>query len=428
MKHIFKEIIHILQNDYAGCKDKKGWDNPEHFLAKIESLEKENELTDEIFTEVVEDYLIDFNDQHIFFTNLRAQKRGEKAPGFRVRRYEDKLYVTEVSEETRLEAGMAFSSLGGLSIAELSEKHSRLLKETHPERENWNKILQRYSYGELENKDGNASTFSFRHFEKKPYKPEYSVKNWRGTLWMKLTDFADPDAIVALVESNKTELENAESWIIDVRSNRGGSDMSFYPLLPYLMPEEGVDLAANTGADMIFNTSEANAERVQKMLAAQLEETDVEEARTFLKIIQREWDKNKGKGFVAFDFSDLLGDLFVKGKPTPNKVAVLINDNCGSSGESFVEVCKRSSKVTVIGRPTMGLTDYGNLTCKTWGDSFELWYPTSALSRSDENYLPGSGIKPHFYIPWTPEHLVRDVDAEKALELLESGCMLGTEQ
>ncbi|CEG28890.1 S41 family peptidase [Bacillus sp. B-jedd] len=425
MKNIFKEIVYIMQNDYAGCEDKKGWDNPEFFLTKIESLEKESKLTDETFTEVVEDYLIDFNDQHIFFTNLRAQKRGQTDVGFRVRRYEDKLYVTEVSEETRLETGIAFSSLGGLSIAELSKKHSRYLKESHPERENWNKILQRYSNGELEDKDGTASTFSFSQFEKKPYQPEYSVKNWRGTLWMTLTDFADPDAILAMVEANKTELENAESWIIDVRSNRGGSDMSFYPLLPYLMPEEGVDLAADTGADMIFNTTEANAERVQKMLAAQLDVTEAEESRIFLQIFQREWEKNKGKGFVTFDFSELLGDLFVKGMPSPRKIIVLTDDYCGSSGESFVEVCKKSSKVTVIGRPTMGLTDYGNLTCETWGESFKLWYPTSRLARTDENYLPGSGIKPHVYIPWTPEHLVRDVDAEKALELLESGHLLG---
>ena len=35
MEKIFKEIVQIMHNDYAGCKDKQGWDRPEHFLQKI---------------------------------------------------------------------------------------------------------------------------------------------------------------------------------------------------------------------------------------------------------------------------------------------------------------------------------------------------------------------------------------------------------
>ena len=53
----------------------------------------------------------------------------------------------------------------------------------------------------------------------------------------------NPDAIVTLLKENETLLEATEYWIIDVRINYGGSDSSFYPLLPYLMPVDGVELS-----------------------------------------------------------------------------------------------------------------------------------------------------------------------------------------
>ncbi|MEN8702209.1 S41 family peptidase [Bacillus infantis] len=92
---------------------------------------------------------------------------------------------------------------------------------------------------------------------------------------------------------------------------------------------------------------------------------------------------------------------------------------CGSSGDSFVELCKKSSKVRVIGRPTKGLNDYANLISKKWDNGFEFMYPTSRLSRIDRGMgMTGKGIEPDLYVPWTPEHLERDADLEKALEWL----------
>ena len=45
-----------MNNDYAGWKDKKGCDRPEHFIRKI----KDNpSLTKAEFKELVDDYLLD---------------------------------------------------------------------------------------------------------------------------------------------------------------------------------------------------------------------------------------------------------------------------------------------------------------------------------------------------------------------------------
>ena len=41
MEKVFEEIVYIMNNDYAGCKDKEGCDNPEYFLQKIRKLRDE---------------------------------------------------------------------------------------------------------------------------------------------------------------------------------------------------------------------------------------------------------------------------------------------------------------------------------------------------------------------------------------------------
>ncbi|MFD1927694.1 S41 family peptidase [Sporosarcina siberiensis] len=416
MEKVFEDIVYIMNHDYAGWEDKKGCDNPEYFLQKIRD---EKQLSKEVFKEIVEDYLLDFNDQHIFFKIADSQAEKEKVRGFRVRRFEDRLYVTDVDSEKRLKPGMYFVSLGGHSIAELRGKHHRLLNENHPEREDWTSILSIYEKGDVENSEGIRSEISFAYYDKIPYSPTYSVQQLpENTVLITMTDFAKPDAIMKMITENQAVLDSAEKWVIDVRINYGGSDSSYFPLLPYLMTIEGVELS-DKDEKQYFNCTVANEKRIQSELVDQLESTTDEEAKRFLGVFQREWKRNKGKGFVEFDFSDIMPDTFIKGKELPKSVVVLADVKCGSSGDSFVEYCKKSRKVTVIGRATMGLNDYANLTSKIWDEGFEFAYPTSRLSRIDKGQgMTGVGIEPHLHIPWTPEHLEVDVDMDQALKIL----------
>ena len=42
LEKIFEEIVYIMNNDYAGWKDKKGCDNPAYFIQKIRELQAED--------------------------------------------------------------------------------------------------------------------------------------------------------------------------------------------------------------------------------------------------------------------------------------------------------------------------------------------------------------------------------------------------
>ncbi|HDR5712239.1 TPA: peptidase, partial [Bacillus anthracis] len=111
----------------------------------------------------------------------------------------------------------------------------------------------------------------------------------------------------------------------------------------------------------------------------------------------------------------------IHGRKSPSRVVILTDVTCGSSGDSFVEVAKKSLKVKVIGRPTAGLNDYSNLAVMEWADTFALYYPTSRLSIIDKGEgMSGIGIQPHIHIPWTPEHIQEDVDLNLALQLLQN--------
>lgn len=422
LEQVFNEIVHIMRNDYAGCYDKIGCDRPDEYIHEIRRLQAEQLLTDEAVVDLVQDYLMDWNDPHLFFNAIQNKSVKKRHRGFDVRRFEDKLYVTSAQQESQLQKGMYFTSLGGIPVLELKEIHHRYVNERTAEREKWTKILALYDKGEVVTEAGSRQTINLRWFDYPKWIPTYSVQEQTpDTVMFKITDFANPDAIVNLIRNNEQLLSKAKHWIVDVRVNKGGSDSSFFPLLPYLLPPEGTELYDPT-EKMLFHNTTSNAERAVYEIERQLTFIDDKQSRFSVELFLREWKKHKGKGFVEFDFRELLPEnTFVKGFPQPQKVVVLTDYTCASSGDSFIEMCKKSSKVTVIGRPTAGVNDYANLLSQTWNDTFELSYPTSRLSRIDEGRgMTRKGIEPHVYIPWTPEHLKRDVDMEKAFELLRT--------
>lgn len=102
---LFKEIVEIMHNDYAGCFDKRGCDQPERFIEQLSKLQENDELTKEAFAATVKDYLLDFNDKHILFLHPDVKQSSLSYCGFQVRRYEDKLYVTTVDHDDRLHVG-----------------------------------------------------------------------------------------------------------------------------------------------------------------------------------------------------------------------------------------------------------------------------------------------------------------------------------
>jgi len=116
-------------------------------------------------------------------------------------------------------------------------------------------------------------------------------------------------------------------------------------------------------------------------------------------------------------------DMFnhtIEGGEFPKKVFVLTDLYCGSSGDGFVSIVKKSPKVTVIGRNTKGITDYSNCSSVVFDNKFFLGYSTSRFCGIDSgNGILGVGHAPHIYITWSSEHCYNDLDLEAVYKELE---------
>lgn len=420
---IFKEVVSITHRDYSGCIDKKGWDDPTTYLQTIEQLEKQRDLTPVQFTEIVNDYLLDFKDNHMFF-KMCSNNQPLNSVGFQVKRYEDHLYITSTSQEKRVNKGQAIVALDNMKIPELLIKYKKYVNENTYEREKWDYVLLKSSNCTLIDKDGVTETISLQKYKQSEYTPIYSLKKYnKDTLLLTLTDFANAAAINQLINSYKNELDSFPNLIIDVRLNRGGSDDAFFTLLPYLFEDKEISLFDSSDT-MQLNHTERNFHLRMKDFETEDYDSLDELSKLFTDMFIHDLKENYKKGLVTFDTSGLpkeLQTLKIHGRTTPSRVAVLTDVTCGSSGDSFVEATKKSPKVKVIGRPTAGLNDYSNLAVMESADTFALYYPTSRLSIIDKGKgMSGIGIQPHIHIPWTPEHIQEDVDLKLALQLLQN--------
>src|SRR5690606_3898973 len=211
--------------------------------------------------------------------------------------------------------------------------------------------------------------------------------------------------IDTLINKYKEDLENIKNLIIDVRINNGGRDLSFMNLIKYIFPA-GTTMIDSSFYNMKFNCTERNADLTTKSINEELEKADNEQYRDGLQQWKEPWVKNRGKGFISFRDETSDSEFEIVGHEFPKNIIILTDNYCGSAGDIFVYLCKQSSKVTVVGRPTMGINDYANLNEIKLNNQFNFLYPTSRLDQLDNrNPNHEQGIKPHIYIPWTPEHL-----------------------
>ncbi len=411
---IFNEVVDIMRNDYAGHKDKKGWDFPDKYRADILNLNNKHQLDDYTFVKIVNDYLLDFKDSHMFFITKDEKSKTNRDIGFKARRFNDALYVTEVTSETRLSIGEKIIALDEHTISKISHTHKRELRDEIPERQRWESIIEKYNTVYIEKNDNEVISFNLNLYEKQKYTPIHSLEKLNdNTLKMTLTDFFSSEPIEKILEDNQDALSHLENLLIDVRMNRGGSDASFESLLPLLFPMGKTSINLDN-YKMDFNITKRTADlQIQGLKSLHDNTTDSSFKETLDNMI-RFFEKNSGKGFVSFDNG---GEFEIEGSKFPKNVIVLSDVYCGSAGDIFVDFASKSNKVTVIGRTTAGLNDYSNLINNDWNDKFSLYYPTSRMISLD-NGNKDTGIKPDIYVEWTPEHLQSDIDIETALNLL----------
>lgn len=232
--------------------------------------------------------------------------------------------------------------------------------------------------------------------------------------YLRLPDFysVDRSHIDSLMKSHHENVLKADFMVVDVRGNRGGSDGTYFPVLPYILsgpvelPEDGFWLSEyNTG--MLLGYMAANQGLSLEEYAAQ----EKEEYDRFMS--------NKGTAYFedpeySWTFN---ADTLYSG---PKRVIILTDEETGSSGETFVYRANQSDKVVVYGQNTAGVVDGFNGMPKDIG-CFQVVFPSSFRAKDiAENPIDPYGIAPDVYVnkkedvlTYAIEHMKHLIENEK---------------
>ena len=409
---IFKDIVWIMTHDSSTVKDCKGC-NPQPFLEKIT-----DDMTEQEFLYQVRTYLASFG--IIGHISFHDKKSGPK--GFLLRINEQEMFVEEANQDTGLQVGDRILSLDGISLEQVALQHPNYFISLTPERRyrEWADLLLMAEQVTVL-RDGQEMSITVRASQQAQKAQIFWKELESDILYLRLDNFMDEEAINRLYQECLQKIAETETLIIDVRYNNGGTDSLYFPLL-HLGLEEGkgydtLDLQ-DDGMEILY--TEGNVDRRLKDFETWLQQENISpDTVKLLEDFRNNLLQNRGKGYVRYQ--DDQDELFpgVKGGHYPEQIFILSDIYCASSGDNFVKMMKDFKKVTVIGRPTLGILDYSNC-CKVDYDDYFLMFPTSRWLAIDKGKgMTDIGVLPDIEVPWTPAHFERDVDLDKCLELIE---------
>lgn len=211
--------------------------------------------------------------------------------------------------------------------------------------------------------------------------------------------------IDSLTKANAANLARTRLLILDVRGNGGGSDGSYRSLIPYLYtnPVQEVSTA-------LYSTPENNS----KYSSALYPDMSAVE-KVFFAHLKRRLDAHPGQ-LVSLRGSKQVYTLRRSRRqlhPELARVAVLQDQNCGSTTEQFLLLAKQSRKTTTFGANSAGVLDYANMQFKAlpcYG--LRLGWATSRSFRLDRGQgIDNVGLAPTVRLDPTAPDLVEQVRA-----------------
>lgn len=419
-REIFDDVVDIMKHDSATCIDIEGAD-PVPFREEIRE-----DMTDKNFAALVNKYLYSFGlTGHLWFYEhnpMKPQPEPSNFFPFLVKRGGDRLYVVYAHKDSGWSKGDIITELDGMTIPDAEKKYYWLIDEKDPERQRyeWIGVINTYirNLRVIRKNTGVTEEAEYRRMTEPDERMNENSKFFfkklsDDTAIIRLPDFMHKEPIDKIFSEFKEFIRiDGKNVIFDVRENRGGNDSFFSDFMPYLFPE-----GKNTYNGKNMACQKLYTERNCRNSAQTAEALDYpkEEKEKDIKDIM----KMSGKGWSPVYSENEDFSFTITGRKKPENVYILTDEHCGSSGDSFVEIFSMSDKVTVIGRPTMGINDYSCGCIAQYGEMAFMYPMSRNIYINDGIRLMGKGLPVDVYVPWTPEHIERDVMLEKALEIIE---------
>jgi hypothetical protein len=196
-----------------------------------------------------------------------------------------------------------------------------------------------------------------------------------------------------LISRNRTNIEESENLIIDLRGNPGGTTDAYQKLLPYISGKS----IRNTGAEFLATqTYIDNLEIYKKSL----------DKNTSTERIDQQIDKLRENLGSFVNFTDTGKPIYIEqveaAAKAPRNIVILSDQATGSSAEYFLFIAKQSKKVKLLGKPSYGALDYGNAYLVDFGcPGYQVFMPTYRAMRLPDYPIDNIGIQPDVYMDST---------------------------
>ena len=411
---IFEDVVSIMTHDSSTIKDRKGCDT-EPFRENIT-----DDMTDDAFLYQVKTYLASF--EVIGHVSFRDKKASQK--GFLLRIYGQKLYVEEANEDTGLQVGDQILALNGSDLDQIASLHKDYFISKTSERHyrEWADLVSQSTSVTLL-REGIEKTIEVVP-SREPIQDQIFWKRLGDEiLYLRLDNFMDEGAISRVYQECLPMMTEVKFLIIDVRQNGGGTDSLYIPLLHLaLEKDQGYDSLDWDDDGMEILYTERNVDLRLKDFEDWMQQEEISpETVKLLEDMKENLIHHRGKGYVTYQQESEEFFPEVRGGHYPEQIFILSDIYCRSSGDNFVQMMKQFKKVTVVGRPTLGILDYSNCCTVDYGE-YQLMFPTSrCLSLDQGKGMTDQGVEPDIEVPWSPDYFERDVDLDKCLELIHQG-------
>lgn len=422
LDQIVQQIFDALRKDYAGmpeCDD----GNERQWAAICTRAEKSKILTDKLFYQYMQQRLAGLGDRNLcFLTGPDASYQPESC-GFRVRRFDDELYVTEVGTDTRLVPGDAIELINrNTPLKHLSYAIGNPTGSDDPDRQDWSFFLTNSSHFTVRHADGSRADMRTRRFpmaEALPVRPCALKVLEDGTCVLTVSQFDNEEA-AKLLAVHAGVAAKAPRLVFDLRGCSGGIESMAYPLLDWLF-DENTNLNEVLEPEVVLTNytatncahREAQIAQLRKLASVQGGEADeLDWLDENLAAVRA----NRGKGYVEETVQP--EDMPISAAPAGQKVLVLTDTTTADAAEWFASVARKAPRATQVGRATAGSLDYSNPLAMAFDNRFIFVYPMSKTKAAAEGHgMRGTGIVPDVTVPFTPEECIRDVVMERALGL-----------
>lgn len=201
--------------------------------------------------------------------------------------------------------------------------------------------------------------------------------------------YTEKAKIDSVINANRSTILSTKNLVLDIRNNGGGSDNSYEELIPFMYTNP----IYTVGVEMY--STELNNQRMKNFMER---EGVSEEDMKWLKESYEQLSNHLGE-FINLNEHVVSGTILDTIYPFPQNVAVIINENCGSTSEQFLLAAKQSKKVKLFGTTTAGVLDISNMHTATSPDgAFLLGYCLSKSMRIPGMTIDGKGIQPDYYM------------------------------